>query len=326
MPLDSAREPSGDGGYYGLPLLKKPVWTWEVPIYFFVGGAAGAAAVIAAIAERTDGDGDLPRDATWIAAGGGVLSAMLLTADLGRPERFVNMLRVFKPQSAMSVGSWTLAAFSTAAAASAFADTIDRRLGGSTPIRIVHDVAAPSAAALGTVLSTYTGVLIGATAIPVWNTNVRVLPMHFGASGMASAAALLELLGHDSGALNAIALASAAIETLTGAIIESRRDPASDALRHGSTGWLTRAGGVLSGPVPLVLRGLGGERRPMRRVAALASIAGSILTRIAWVSAGRVSADDPSVPLQLRRQEPTEALAQGASAPDLFPARFAHGS
>src|SRR3954470_8441797 len=291
MPVDPVIQPTGANGYYGLPLLKKPVWTWEVPVYFFVGGAAGAAAVIAAVAERLDGDDGLARDAAWLAAGGGMISAALLTADLGRPERFINMLRVFKPQSAMSVGSWTLAAFSSAAAASAFADAADRRLGGSTPIRVLHDLASPAAALLGTVLSTYTGVLIGATAIPVWHTHVRVLPLHFGASGTASAAAMLELRGHDSEALNAIAFAAAAVETLTGVAIERRDDQASAALRQGSTGLLIRTGGVLSGPIPLVLRALGARRQPLRRAAAVASIVGSLITRIAWIAAGRVSAE-----------------------------------
>src|SRR3954449_11997750 len=98
--------------YYDVPLLKAPVWTWEVPLYFFVGGAAGGAAIIGSVAQWSGVDGTLARDARWVAAAGGPVSAALLTADLGRPERFINMLRVFKPQSAMSVGSWTLAAFS----------------------------------------------------------------------------------------------------------------------------------------------------------------------------------------------------------------------
>src|ERR1051325_7340755 len=103
--------------YYDVALLKPPVWTWEVPLYFFVGGAAGAAAIIGSVAEWAGGDGRLARDAKWIPAAGGPLSAALLTSDLGRPERFVNMLRVFKPHSAMSVGSWTLTAFSASSTA-----------------------------------------------------------------------------------------------------------------------------------------------------------------------------------------------------------------
>ena len=98
---------SPETGYYGIPLLKEPAWTWEVPLYFFVGGAAGAAAVVGAIADYTGADRKLVRDARWIAAAGAVISPALLIADLGRPERFLNMMRVFKPQSPMSVGVWT---------------------------------------------------------------------------------------------------------------------------------------------------------------------------------------------------------------------------
>src|SRR5213594_4317836 len=103
---------SPETGYYGIPLLKQPSWTWEIPLYFFVGGAAGASAVVGAIANYTGADRRLVRDARWIAAAGSIISPALLISDLGRPSRFLNMLRVFKPQSAMSVGVWTLLGFS----------------------------------------------------------------------------------------------------------------------------------------------------------------------------------------------------------------------
>src|SRR5690242_3577678 len=93
---------SPETGYYGIPLLKEPSWTWEVPLYFFVGGAAGAAAVMGAIASYSGADRRLVRHARWIAAAGAVISPALLIADLGRPERFLSMLRVFKPKSPMS--------------------------------------------------------------------------------------------------------------------------------------------------------------------------------------------------------------------------------
>src|SRR3954452_14571987 len=194
--------------YYDVPLLKAPVWTWEVPLYFFVGGAAGGAAIIGSLAEWTGTDGTLARDARWTAAAGGPLSAALLTADLGRPERFVNMLRVFKPQSAMSVGSWTLAAFSAASAVAVL------------PLRALAAPAQPVSALLGCGMLTYTGVLIGATAVPAWHDHVRTLPIHFAASGLASAAATLSLRGHHDDAVNRIAIGAAAVETLVGAAIE----------------------------------------------------------------------------------------------------------
>src|SRR5438128_9399984 len=194
---------SPDTGYYGIPLLKKPAWTWEIPLYFFTGGTAGAAAVVGAIADYTGADRRLVRDARWIAAAGAIISPALLIADLGRPARFMNMLRVFKLQSPMSVGAWTLSAFATASAASAFADAIDEKFGGLMPVRIIGNAAEALAASTGVVMSSYTGVLIGATVIPVWNENVRTLPIHFAASGVGSAVSALELMGHtDSAALN----------------------------------------------------------------------------------------------------------------------------
>ena len=274
---------NAQSGYYGLPLLKQPVWSPEVPIYFFVGGAAGAAAMIGAAARISDADDRLVRDARRIAAIGGLLSAPLLIADLGRPERFLNMLRVFKPQSPMSVGSWIVSAF-----------------GGSATGAVIlpgafGDAAAFASAVAGLGMATYTGVLLGATSIPVWAKHAPVLPAHFAASGAATAASILELGGHRSQALNAIGLAAAAFETFTGARIEMDPDPASEPLRDP----LTRIGGVLSGPVPLLLRLLGAKSRKTRRLAAASAIVGSLLTRFAWVNAGKASARDPRPALGL---------------------------
>ena len=263
--------------YYDVPLLKAPVWTWEVPVYFFVGGAAGAAAIIANVAAWTGTSGTLARDARWIAAAGGPLSAGLLTADLGRPERFINMMRVFKPQSAMSVGSWTLAAFSASSTAAVL------------PVRAIAASGTAASGLLGCGMLTYTGVLIGATAIPVWHEHVRILPIHFAASGMASAVALLTLMGHDEPALNRIAIGAAVVETGIGAAIELNGSDASEPLRAGPSGWVIRTGGMLSGPIPIICRAAGGSR--WRRVASAAALAGSLLTRIGWILAGRASAE-----------------------------------
>ena len=282
--------------YYGLPPLKRPVWTWEIPAYFFVGGVAGSAAVVGAVADATGADPQLVRDARWLAAVGGAVSPALLVSDLGRPERFLNMLRVFKIQSPMSVGAWTLLAFSNAAGARAFADAVTRFTRGSLPVRVVADAAEIVSAATGLALATYTGVLIGATAIPVWSRNVALLPVHFGASGLGAAVSLLELMGHREGALNRIAIAAAAVETAVGYSIESRRDPALDPLKHGWSGDVTRVGGVLSGPLPLAMRVLGGRSIAVRRLAAVSTVAGSLLTRIGWLAAGRASASPPPAP------------------------------
>ena len=283
-----------DRGYYGLPLLKPPVWTWEIPAYFFVGGAAGAAAVVGAVARASGASSTLVRDARWIAAVGGAASPVLLISDLGRPERFLNMLRVFKLQSPMSVGAWTLVAFSTAAGAAAFAEFVTRTTGGRIPVRTIGNAAEVLSAATGLVLSTYTGVLIGATAIPAWSRNIRVLPMQFGASSLGTAVSILELMGHQSRALNQLALGAATVKTLVGIGIEAHHDLEFDALRHGWSGQATRIAGLLSGPIPLALRVLGSRSPTARRIAAVSTIAGSLLTRFAWIAAGRESAHLPA--------------------------------
>jgi Polysulphide reductase, NrfD len=282
--------------YYDLPLLKSPVWTWEIPAYFFVGGVAGSAAVVAAVARAAGADPRLASDARWLAAVGGAVSPALLVSDLGRPERFLNMLRVFKIQSPMSVGAWTLVAFSSAAGAGAFADALVRVTKRRLPVKVVGNAADVVSAATGLALSTYTGVLIGATAIPVWSRNVALLPLHFGASGLGATASMLELMGHREAALNRIGIATAAAETALGYAIESRCDPALDPLKRGWSGNVTRLGGVLSGPLPLALRLIGGRSVGIRRVAAVSTIAGSLLTRIGWLAAGRASAAQRDAP------------------------------
>lgn len=294
-----------ENGYYQIPLLKQPPWTWEIPLYFFVGGAAGAAGVIGAIADYTGADRELVKHARWIAAAGSVVSPILLVSDLGRPERFLNMLRVFKPQSPMSVGVWTLLGFSSGTAAAAFAAFLSDRYGPSFPLRVLENAGQAASLAFGLPFSNYTGVLIGATTIPVWNQNAGELPLHFGASGLGAAVGILELLGHrKSQALQALGLGAALFETWEGLRLESRRSAALDPLKHGSSGLVTRTGGVLSGPIPLLLRTLSlfsSSKRSssLRRWAAASAVAGSLITRIAWIHAGHVSADNWKLPLEI---------------------------
>jgi Polysulphide reductase, NrfD len=288
-------------GYYGIPLLKQPQWKKEVPLYFFAGGAAGAAAVVAAVARNLGGERELVRSARWVAALGGLLSPALLTKDLGVPGRFLNMLRVFKLQSPMSMGAWTLTAFSSFSAASVFADLIRQRVLDKRPVVVLENASEILAAATGLVMSSYTGVLVGATVIPVWHKHISTLPVHFAASGLNSAVSILELVGHEeSSPLNLLGLAASTYETAQGALIELDHDRTNRPLQAGKSGLIVRVGGVLSGPVPLALRlayAFTGRKR-LRRAAALCSLAGSLLTRIGWVEAGKASAKDHALPLE----------------------------
>jgi len=294
---------SPETGYYGIPLLKQPSWNWEIPLYFFVGGSAGAAAVVGAIADYTGADRKLVRDARWLAAAGALISPALLVSDLGRPERFLNMMRVFKPRSPMSIGVWTLLGFSGGAAAAALAGAMRQHYGPFLPLSVLENAGQAAALVFGLPFSNYTGVLIGATAIPVWNENAGNLPLHFGASAVGATVGLLELMGHQKNrALQALGLGAAMIECWEGWRVESRPLQELDPLKHGTSGALVRAGGALCGPLPAALRTLsmvtGKDRsRRLRRWASISAVAGSLLTRMAWIHAGQVSAKDWRAPL-----------------------------
>src|SRR6478735_9400248 len=242
-------------GYYGQPVVKPPVWTWEVPLYFFFGGIGGMSGVIA-LGAILFHHVDLARAAIWIAAiAGAVISPILLIMDLGRPHLFLNMLRVFKHRSAMSMGAWILSAFGACAvpgliapelhAHQIFPGTLDQL------VRVAAAIFICAAAIFGTLLATYTGVLIGATAIPAWFLHRTLLPIHFGIAGLGSATALLELLGHRIAPLNAIGFFAAAIETVLLIWLSVDKHGVADrAIHEHGSGWLVRMGGILTGPLP----------------------------------------------------------------------------
>ena len=279
--------PPGPITYEDLPYLKPPVWTWEVPLYFFVGGLSGMAAVVAFAALVTTGDLAVVRTALWLAVNGSLVSAALLVLDLGRPERFLYMLRVFKWRSPMSVGAWVLVLFSGAVAVGVAlfeAAPVFYDLGVSRSwLRSLLQVTVGAGAVLGCLLATYTGVLLGATAVPAWNRHRTFLPVHFGVVALGSAAAMLELSGHVRPALSGLAGTAATFETgvLLWTVFFAR---GSDPSPGRSQALLTLAG-VLLGPVALVLR-----LCSLPVPADLAFLAGAVLVRYGWVAAGRESA------------------------------------
>jgi len=280
-------------GYYGQAVVKPPVWTWEVPLYFFFGGMAGMSAVIASGAVIFH-HLDLARTAMWIASiGGAILSPILLIMDLGRPRLFLNMLRVFKHRSAMSMGAWILTAFGVCAvpglialelhAHQIFAGTLGQFL------RIAAGIFICCAAISGGLLATYTGVLIGATAIPAWFLHRTQLPIHFGTAGLGCAAALLELLGHRIAALNFLGFYAAGVETALLIWLSVDKHGAADrAIHEHRSGWLIRIGEVLNGPLALILRFFG-----LVPLAAISFLIGALVSRFGWIAVGRVSGSDP---------------------------------
>jgi hypothetical protein len=289
-----------EAGYHGRPIVKPPVWTWEIPLYFFVGGTAGMSAVIAACSLAGDAPLGLARAALWMAFVGALLSPALLVLDLGRPARFLNMLRVLKLRSPMSVGVWTLVLFSVFSSTSLFlfeGFALLHQLGFPRELlAALLWVSMLGGAASGALLATYTGVLLAVTAIPAWSSHRALLPLHFGAAALGSAAALLELGGSSIAPLAAIGYFAAGVETVLHLRIEANTsDPRDRALRQGRSGLLLRIAGFSSGPLALVLRMLGAWE-----LAALVFIAGALISRYGWIAAGRASAADPEATLGVR--------------------------
>ena len=282
------RDAEALSGYYGQPIVKPPVWTWQIGLYLFVGGTAGMSGVIALAGLLTGQSLDFLRTALGVAFAGALISPVLLIWDLGRPSRFLNMLRVFKWRSAMSIGVWTLFVFSSfAGAAFVLVEAWDFLMTSGVPPTALRGIAlglVAGTALSGVVLATYTGVLLGATAVPVWSAHHKLLPFHFGIVGLGSAAAVLELLGFRIAALNAIALTVAALETGVGIWLEIVRQGATaGGIHHGPASILLRTAALLTGPVPLVARIFGWVP-----IAGVLFLIGAVLSRYGWLFAGRV--------------------------------------
>ncbi len=291
--------------YYGRPVLNEPVWKVpDVPGYLFLGGLAGASSVLAAFAQA-DGNGELARAAKISSAGAITLSAAALVNDLGRPSRFLNMLRVFKPSSPMSVGSWLLAGYgpvSGAAAASAVTGRLPR----------AGTAATIAAAALGPAIATYTAALLCDTAVPAWHEGHREMPYLFAASA-ASAAGGLGMLavspGH-AGLAVRFALLGAAAELTAKTLLIRRLGDIAEPYQRGRPGTLMRVAENLTAA------GLGTALIARRsRMAAVLSgtalVASSALTRFGIFEAGMASARDPQYTVRPQRERADRAERSG---------------
>jgi hypothetical protein len=287
-------------GYYGEPVVRPPVWTWEIPVYFFVGGLGGMSGVIALGAALFQ-HGELTRTAMWVAAISVMLSPVLLVMDLGRPRLFINMLRVFKLRSPMSIGAWILTGFGACVVPGlvtlefhtlhVFSGAFDDFL------RIAAGLFIFGSAVFGMLLATYTGVLIGATAIPAWFLHRTLLPIHFGIAGLGSAAATLELTGHQIEPLNAIGFFAAAVETALLVWLSIDKHGAGDrAIHQHGSGWLIRIGEIFNGPLALVLRLFG-----LVPLAAISFLLGALASRFGWIAVGKVSGADPEAVFAAQR-------------------------
>lgn len=300
--LERASKSGADkAGYFGMAALKPPVWTWEIPLYFFIGGLCGMSGVIATAATFF-GHPEIVRAAMWITAFGGVASPVLLIMDLGRPMMFFNMLRVFKLRSAMSMGVYILTPYGMACIPGALAVELDHwQLLPPGPWSVLLHLAAIALTVVtglsGMLLATYTGVLIGATAVPAWNRHRSLLPLHFGTAGLGSSVSVLHLLGYILRPLTAIFWVTVLVETCLWLWLLFRRHGAADrALHEGVGGNLLMPAELLVGPVSLALITSG-----FPGTASACFLLGSILSRFGWIQAGKQSAKDPEAAFASQR-------------------------
>ena len=276
--------------YYGKPVINKPVWeSPDIPGYLYCGGLAGASSVLALGAELT-GRYALARVCKFGALGSITLGMAGLVHDLGRPDRFLNMLRVFKPTSPMSMGSWLLAGYGPMAGVSAAAE-----LTGWLPW--VGTAATAGAAALGPPLAAYTGALICDTAVPSWHEGFREMPFVFAGSG-ASAAGGLGMLASpvgQAGPARRAALFGSLVELAGERVMERRLgELVGKPYRSGKSGMFMRVGKILTAAGTVGAVTLGRRSRIAAAVSGAALMVGSGFTRFGIFDAGMTSAQDPA--------------------------------
>ncbi|CAM02838.1 polysulphide reductase, NrfD [Saccharopolyspora erythraea NRRL 2338] len=294
--------------YYGKPVLKEPVWKVpDVPAYLYMGGLAGSSSTMALLADLT-GRPELARNGRIAAAAGAAASVVALVHDLGRPTRFLNMLRVFKPTSPLSVGSWILAPFSALAGAAAASD-----LTGYLPA--LGRLSAGAAGVIAPAMTTYTAVLLADTAVPAWHEMYRELPFVFAGSAVASAGGMgmITTPVAQAGPARRMAVAGSALELAATERIHRREGIVGEVYEKG------RAGKVLRMAKALTVAGaatalFAGRSRTLAVASGLCLTAAGVATRYGIFDAGRVSARDPRYTIVPQRERKSAEERLGVSS------------
>jgi hypothetical protein len=279
-------------GYYGRPIVKPPEWTALIPIYFWAGGWAGTSATLA-LGARLAKNERAARALLVGAASGSAISGFCLIADLKKPQRFLNMLRVFKPSSPMSVGVYLFSIFAGAAMTAAASDLtgIARPLGRAAEI---------VAGMTGPFMSVYTAVLIGDTVIPAWHYARLAMPVLFAATSTSTAGGLgMCLVAHcDAKAARRLALIGGASVPMALERVRRELGPIQfEAYERGKAGFFAHLARLLNiGGTMCTL--LAGRKARAAKVAGAMLLAGGLAERFAVYHAGRISAQDPKFTIE----------------------------
>jgi hypothetical protein len=293
--------------YYGQPVLKEPVWAPEVPFYFYAGGLAGASAGLALVAGLR-GNGELERRA-WLGALAGLgASPPLLISDLGRPERFLNMLRMFKVTSPMSVGSWILSAYGAATTLAAGSELTGR-------LPLPGRAAKFASAGLGLPLATYTAGLLANTSVPAWHGARHTLPIVFASSSAASAgaAAIITTPPKYAAPARRLAIGGAVASVGSALVMERALGDAGEPYSKGASGKLKLAAGGLSLAGAALVAAQGARSRAAAIGGGALITAGVIAERWAVFRAGFQSAADPKYTVGPQRARIERGEARGAA-------------
>ncbi|MEV6600796.1 NrfD/PsrC family molybdoenzyme membrane anchor subunit [Actinoplanes sp. NPDC051346] len=300
--------PADFRSYYGRPIVKAPVWHHDIAAYLFTGGLAAGSALLAAGGDATARPA-LRRAGRLTALGALGASTYFLIHDLGRPERFANMLRVAKPTSPMSMGTWILTAFGAAAGVSAVAEAAPLLPPRGVPglaRRVLPSVGAAGqygAAVLAPALATYTAVLLADTATPSWHEAYPDLPFVFAGSALASGAGvgLLAAPGDRTNPARRMAVCGAAMELYGAHRIETGMGILSEPYRQGRAGRLLKAGRLLTaaGAAGALL---GRRSRVVSALSGLSLLAASVATRFGIFDGGIASAQDPKYTVVPQRE------------------------
>jgi formate-dependent nitrite reductase membrane component NrfD len=280
--------------YYGRPIVKEPTWKWEIPTYFFTGGIAGGSAVLHGFARLTRND-SLAKTTLYVGAAAEAVSPLLLISDLGRPERFLNMLRVFKVTSPMSVGSWILVVSSGAATTAAALEA----LGVLRPLKWLGEL---GWFVTGPPLATYTGALVANTSIPVWSEGRSELPFVFGASACASAGAAATIFAAGAGPARRTAIAGAVTELALTQAMEKRLGLVGEVYKQGESGRYARISKACTAAGAGLLAWKGRESRAAAAAGGALVLAGSLALRWSVFKAGFQSARDPRYTVEPQKE------------------------
>jgi Ni/Fe-hydrogenase subunit HybB-like protein len=291
------------GSYYGRPIVKPAPWAMDIPLYLFTGGLAAGSSLLAAGADLT-GRRALRRAGRLGALGALGASVAALVHDLGRPRRFFNMLRSFKPTSPMSVGTWILGAYGSAAATAAAAELVDvlgRRPG---PLRALTAIGRPAgllAAVAAPGVASYTAVLLADTATPAWHEAGSHLPFVFVGSAAAAAGGFGILAApSEAGPARRMAMGGALLDLLATRRMEAAMGIAAEPRHEGRAGALARAATVLTAG-GAVASAFAHRARWCSVLAGSSLVLGSLCTRLAVFESGLQSARDPRYTVEPQR-------------------------